>query len=128
MTLGFNENGTVSSYAPGIEPPGGRTVVVRQDEHDMLKDYIQREETMGTTQNSPLSVEALLPVEDRVMIVRALVDKADMLRKMTLQKKYKGDSQFETGCRRAFRFEASECERVAKKLCEAWGLRWKDRR
>ena len=112
MTLGFKADGTVSSYASGVEPPGGRAIWARQDEHDMLKDYIQND----------------IPLEDRVLIVRALVDKADMVRKMTLRKQYQGNSQAQVAQRNALKFEASECERVAKTLCEAWGLRWKDRR
>lgn len=98
MPLGFNENGTVCSYAGNVKPPRGLAYI---------------------TTTPPL------PLEDRILIIRGLVVKARRLRKKA--KKYTDGSPASVGSRHALRYEANECDRVAKTLCEAWGLMWKKR-
>jgi hypothetical protein len=102
MPLGFNEKGTVSSYARGVTPPGGLAAIVHVGE-----------------------IWPKLPVGDKILIVRGLAEKAEAERKLARSRKFAGSGQYETGCRRALRYSAAECDRVAKLLCEAWGLRWK---
>jgi hypothetical protein len=70
----------------------------------------------------------LLPLQDRVLIVRGLVEKADAERRTAKRKRYQGDGQAPTAQRNALQFEAAECDRVAKRLCEAWGLLWVERK
>lgn len=65
---------------------------------------------------------ALLPREDLVLIVRGLVEKAEAGRLMA--KRYTGPSQSDVANHGALLFGAAECDRVAKRLCEAWGLKW----
>lgn len=105
MTLGFNQNGTVSSYADGIKPPGGLAAVVHVEQ-----------------------IWPELPLEDKILIVRGLVVKARKCRKMAKKRKYRGDGPMAVGSQRALRYEADECDRVAKTLCGAWGLGWKPRK
>jgi hypothetical protein len=61
-------------------------------------------------------------LQDRVLIVRALVEKADTARRMTRWKKFQGGSQAAVARQRALRYMADECDRVAKQLCGTWGM------